>query len=495
MANKEIAIEYTEEQYFSRNEMSKNIGFQISDLMWKKVTDYRETFNYPLSLKWFGTRKLVLCIYPTFAGKVNQIESKINVFLNESSKLDKTNGSYQHFKLTNLKRCLNELVKKYNADISDSRLTKLIASENPFDQNEDKLVNYLTAIKYIEEKYTKNIDIDFLADLYSKITGVSELTYFYRDRNNAGVNSMAVISRVYDAAPCEYIDEMMNSLFEFIKSSSMPVIEKALLAYQYFIMIKPFRDYNEEMAALLFKAIVSHFSYGELGAYLNIECFLNQKEEVNRKINIEVQSNFDMTYFASVYVSLLETSIDGSIDLVREYSYKEFKQDFYQLDEDTKSNSTVEEKKTTVEETKPVEQVNEEKTNEPEKPIENLQTQSDENEFKNDEQPINVTQSVKVTKSTEGLAINFIPPVLDEKVAQRLEQNLLEMDVLIKKGEAKFYARHCTLGMYYTIDQYKKTIKCVYETARTSMEHLVQLGYYSKKQVGKKFVYTPVERK
>ena len=33
--------------------------------------------------------------------------------------------------------------------------------------------------------------------------------------------------------------------------------------------------------------------------------------------------------------------------------------------------------------------------------------------------------------------------------------------------------------MYYTIDQYKKAVKCVYETARTSMEKLVEFGISS----------------
>ena len=93
MANKDIAIEYTEEKYFSRNEMSKNIGFPVSDLMWKKVTDYRETFTFPLSLKWLGTKKLNFCLYPTLSSKSKKIENIIDLFIEESNQLDKTNGS------------------------------------------------------------------------------------------------------------------------------------------------------------------------------------------------------------------------------------------------------------------------------------------------------------------------------------------------------------------------------------------------------------------
>ena len=93
------------------------------------------------------------------------------------------------------------------------------------------------------------------------------------------------------------------------------------------------------------------------------------------------------------------------------------------------------------------------------------------------------------------IAVSYIPPVLDEKQASRLEQHLLELDPSLRKHEAHFYARHCTLGKNYTISQYKKSIGCVYETARTSMDHLVELGYYRKEMVKNKNVYSPIARK
>ena len=95
---------------------------------------------------------------------------------------------------------------------------------------------------------------------------------------------------------------------------------------------------------------------------------------------------------------------------------------------------------------------------------------------------------------THELAFSQIPEVLDEKAASRLEEHLLEMDPSLKKGEAYFYARHCTMHMNYTIAQYKKALGCAYETARTSMEHLVELHYYEKAAIKNKFVYTPIKK-
>ena len=66
---------------------------------------------------------------------------------------------------------------------------------------------------------------------------------------------------------------------------------------------------------------------------------------------------------------------------------------------------------------------------------------------------------------------------------------------MLRKTQAHFYARHCSLGKYYTIQQFKKMEKVVYETARTSMDMLAKLGYYKKEQIKNKFVYTPIERK
>ena len=71
------------------------------------------------------------------------------------------------------------------------------------------------------------------------------------------------------------------------------------------------------------------------------------------------------------------------------------------------------------------------------------------------------------------------------------EDNLLELYPTLKKGQAEFYSKHCTLGKYYTIGMYKKENDCAYETARTSMDNLASLGFYKKENIRNKFVYTP----
>lgn len=70
-------------------------------------------------------------------------------------------------------------------------------------------------------------------------------------------------------------------------------------------------------------------------------------------------------------------------------------------------------------------------------------------------------------------------------------QRLTEMQPRLKYRQALFYATHRVPGSYYTISQFKKFNECAYETARTSMDFLANIGLYVKRQVKNKFVYTP----
>ena len=83
---------------------------------------------------------------------------------------------------------------------------------------------------------------------------------------------------------------------------------------------------------------------------------------------------------------------------------------------------------------------------------------------------------------------------IDERTLKKMETALLESDPLINKKQAHFYVRHCAVGRFYTIQQFKKAEGCVYETARTSMDNLAKRGYYRRENIKNKFVYTPIDK-
>ena len=89
-------------------------------------------------------------------------------------------------------------------------------------------------------------------------------------------------------------------------------------------------------------------------------------------------------------------------------------------------------------------------------------------------------------------ALPDFPTAQTEVKIEAITKKLLEVYPQLKKKQAHFYASHCQVGLNYTIEQFKKEEKTVYETARTSMEDLANRGFYKKLQIGKKFVYTPI---
>ena len=550
---KDNAIDFTENRYASRKEMSNEIGIVVPNEMWNKVLAYRNTFTIELPLKDANDKKLTFCLYPTLSSKCSQVEAKLLRLVNNSGKLDSLSGDKQHFRLTMLVNTVKTLAETYKIEIEEARIKKLIVSENPYDDDEERLLNYVLALNYIEERYVNNIDVDFLAELYSRVTGVSELTYFYRSDDLVDIDSIALVGRVYRTAPYNKIEEMMDSLFNFLANSGISNLNKAFIAYYYVTYIRPFKDFNDEIACLIAKAILAHDSLGEAAIYLPFEKILLSRVDYVRKVYQEILNTADVTYFSSPFIFKFDKDLDEPLDILREYSLNEVRRDFYQLDEVEEVEPEVEEPaplfeekeeepepvvkeevvqeepqedlEPEIEEEEPVvvEPIKEEKEEneggietislfdqlddeelEPEPDLSSEKGFEDEKEVveevevvppTKEEQPIKV-ETVEESKpvDTTGLAVSFIPRELDEKDARRLEEHLLELDIRLKKGEAKFYARHCTMGMYYTIEQYRKLNKCVYETARTSMDHLAELGYYKKTKEGKKFVYTPIKR-
>ena len=81
------AIEFTENRYASRKEMSNEIGIVVPNEMWNKVLNYRANFMNKLPLMDVSDRPINLCLYTTLASKCNQVEAKLIRLLNSASKL------------------------------------------------------------------------------------------------------------------------------------------------------------------------------------------------------------------------------------------------------------------------------------------------------------------------------------------------------------------------------------------------------------------------
>jgi hypothetical protein len=287
---------------------------------------------------------------------------------------------------------------------------------------------------------------DILVSIYTTLTS-QELVELYREDPYV-YQSTEVVLKSASTFQGPSIEQAMASLFEYVKVAQYSPLIKAALVLYFTFAIAPFSLHNPLMGLLLFKAYLSHQDFEHVPLYLKIESLLTTQKETFVKVLQEVQKTFDITYLVNFLITILESPTQALLDGLTQQEGQQLKQERVQ-------SRTREEQEIAV-------------------------------------QMKAMKSELKTIKPTESLAHEAVTLGLEEHQAMQLEEHLLETNPSIKRLEAHFYARHCTIGKFYTIAQFKKKLSCAYETARTSMEHLTQLGYYRKEQYKNKFVYTPV---
>ena len=506
MPSNDLAIRFTEGKYATKSEVAKELRMSMIDSIWSNILAYRSTFNRYLSVRSIDKNQLVLCFCPSINALVNSVDMKLIRVMKEHSHLNVNNGDLRRFEDECLVRCLTFLAKRHELDVTENYIRSLIRGDiRETAPSMRLLTRYVEALRYVKKSFVNAINVDFLAEVYSRLLGTNELTSFYRNAEDTNRENRVLIDRIYTSAPVSLIEGMMESLFQFLTTSSLSSATKAAIAYYYINYIRPFPDYNDEIALLIAKAVLAHDDLGEMGALLPLESLLSENQEEIAKLFVEVQKTSDVTYFVNFALKQIEKKSDELLDKMVEIKASMLRNDFYRTDEQAKpqpqqhdkpfveqqSLFEVAEEPVVQEEPKPAPVFEQPKVEEPRFVTPEPQ--------KVVEEPKPVVKEEKVVAPVETqqeqIAVSYIPPAIDEKQALRLEQHLLELDPSLRRHEARFYARHCTLGKSYTIAQYKRMIGCVYETARTAMDHLVELGYYRKDSSNKKFIYTPIPRK
>ncbi len=72
---------------------------------------------------------------------------------------------------------------------------------------------------------------------------------------------------------------------------------------------------------------------------------------------------------------------------------------------------------------------------------------------------------------------------------------ILSMHPELSVKQAKFYVNYCDPKINYTLKDFQEYFGSSYETSRYSLVKLVELGFYKKKKIGKKFVYNAIKQK
>lgn len=438
MANQDLSIRYTLDQYATKAEVAKGLGTSMIDGIWQQILQYRALFVIPLPLQSIDRQPLVIHLTPTLLEKVHAFERKLTKVLGFFSSIDALTVIPQSFKPI-LIQSLTPIAKHYGASTAIRNLTSIIEGKEE-DRSQELLFvqRYYASLSLLSQRRQRRMDEELFGDLLVSLMGHDNLESFYREKDLTN-RPRSVVAKVYESAPHSMIESMMHTLIDYVNQAKISPTIISIIAFYYLSYVKPFDVYNDELSYLVMKNILIHADYEITPLFLAIEsCIENEVFEIKM---LEVQKTSDITYLIDYLIPLLNTSIDAMLNHMVSLDRQLIKKE---------QNTHVVSPSS---QTPPVSLIT----------------------------PTAVSSSSLVVEHTNA-----------EIEANKLVEDLLHTHIDMKYLEAFFYSRHRQLGKFYTIAQFKQKTGCAYETARTSMEHLVKLGYYRKEPYKNKYVYTPI---
>lgn len=435
MSNKQIeqGRQFTDDVYATKEEVKARYNLDNIEDIWNNILFFRSFYDVETELRDVSSWPYKICLTKNLSAKAYKLQTNL------------TNDLMKYILLTdNLKEeyekerevCFLDILSMKNGiSVSKETIRKLVSGES------ENIPSSLFSVKAYHDTYQYlktigHLNIDDIEKINAMVSGDSSdhPQIHYRTTQKKDV-----INTLNDI-PCDETRKHLENLLAFLAQEEIPAILKALTIPYFFLYVRPFEYCNEETASLLAKTYLSLEGYSIIGFSLDIEsiAFTSSKAFFERlKI---VEKSLDLTYCINRFLDFEIESEKAIQSILKELSIKKI-------------------------------QVTEHEVS-----IENSSYHND----------------IKVIPEKKNYAL---PSFLAEESYETIEaraRKLSEMHPQLKKKQAHFYAGHCTIGLNYTIEQFKKEENTVYETARTSMEDLANRGFYQKLQIGKKFVYTPI---
>jgi Fic family protein len=528
MAEKIWAVQYTDESYLTKAEVAQAMGTSLIDGYWNDVVEYRKKGLMVLPFRSITNMPFYLAgNNPAIRGKIEAFEAAEGHFLDVMKKMTDPKLEEQAQRLC-LLSCLKAVNLLENAQMSELSLKALLngtyQENNPFHK---PILDYYESLRAcLNGSLAVRISDDFVGEALAKCLGVSELTSFYRTFDFD--NSIRRVEHMYNAdyayAPNGLIETLMGEFSTFLRSSAPSPFIKAAACLYYFDYIKPFDKMNDEMGALLAKAVLVS-SYGNEAMLLPFEnCLL--KSPRFKTYALEAQRTGDLTYLLLHFIGLMTPLFDSLSEDIKAIRIEPFRREFETLSPEEKNaapQAPAMPKKTeqlsifpgeeptlvAVEKPSPLPEAVKPAPAPISSPAPAPAPLTSQAAAEPAPAPIPVPKVEErkaapapekidpaLLQEANGNEVSLSKPenALSEKEVKEYVQYLLETNPSLNKNQASFLANHCTLGRYYTIQQFKKFTRCAYETARTSMDKLASEHYYEKKQVKNKFVYTPLRK-
>lgn len=511
------SIRFTDEQYLTRRGLVRAMNTTFVDPFWRDILDYRRDYRRELGMFLINKTPMYVTMTPAIETKIAAFEEKMNAYLrlyrgvDEREKFEIRKTSF--FPLLSAIRNLEGATSM--TDISLRALLNGTYRESN-DDHGPVLRYYHTINHYLDEncETIRNAD-DFLGDAYAYLLGVAELTKFYREAGPDQYRPTSVLGGYdYDKAPVKDIESMMERLFACV-SKDTSVFVRAMAGLFSIAYIQPFDTLNHPLAALFAKNIIANGPAGNSAFILPFETLLSDRSIMEAMK--DTKNEGDLTYFVLACMNVLSRTIDALSEQAQKARIAVYKPEFQALskEEERVADEVMPPKpepapapklEPIIEEPAPIKEelpketlliedeeplVIEEPTPQP-KPL----VIEEKPEPKNALKPSRIITPEEMKESQVlGNRMFEVPGnILSDKEVKEYVRYLLETNPNLNKKQASFLANHCTPGRFYTIQQYKSFCRCAYETARTSMDHLTNEGYYEKLQVKNKFVYRPAKK-
>lgn len=464
---RDFGLRFSDEYYATKDEVKATLNMSSIDNIWDKIIEYRSLYTKMTQLKDIERKNFSVVLVPKISARIISLEKKLTKLF---VKLSKIEGTSQGDKI--VQQCEYEILKiianNYHIDISNEMLLSLInQSLSTVPPEYLVLVHYLKVNRYYLEHFSDPVSLNLILSMYAKLAeqefNTEQIDTLFRKTDLIKPVDHVFVGKHYEAAPLDRIQDTMAQLVEFCNESALFSLVNATFVFFYLNYIKPFEYYNEEMSVLVFKYVLAHSDFDQLAYLLPFEEMISS-DYLKRfeSLMYESEMKLDMTYLLNWVLEFVESSIYHLSDKLVNLEVEQIKQENFMARKD----ETVE---------IPV--------------VRNFVLPK----YEGNVNSSNIALK-EVINYERKVSLPTLPIGLDEKDVNIIKDHLLEIYPSLKPCQADFYAKHCTIGKYYSIGQYKKEENVAYETARTSMDNLALLGFYKKEKVGNKFVYTPVIR-
>jgi Fic family protein len=552
MAEKDWATLYTDEQYLSKSELQAVMKTSLIDGYWNDILAYRKKHETEYPFFTIPNKPIYLTATDAISARIEAAELKIARFLNLYKSLRDAHEIELARRAIYLES-LRAISVLEGASMSELSLKALLngtyGESNPLHA---PVIAFRKALDFYSDKVVVGPTEDFLGDAYARLLGVEELTKFYRVRDFDAYAARAkfMYNPDYTYAPSEAIESLMQGLMGWLEKSDAAHFVKALAALYYLDYLKPFDDHNESLAALLAKDAYASSEQGDEAFLLPFEAVLASGSGY-KALALETSRTGDLTYLVIHAIEVLMPLLDSLTEEINSVRVATYVPEYTALTGDEKALADLQNAKksqqlslfdtatipgpilaqavpvtaapTTVAVPvmatptvvtpivpspavlKPAPVV---PTPGPMAPSQSapqavsqpvVAASKAPSAASADKAPVAAPKKVReaplaAPTIAEPGTLAHDGPTLSEKEVREYVLYLLETNPHLNKNQAAFLASHCTPGRYYTIQQFKQTIKCAYETARTSMDKLAAEGYYEKLQVKNKFVYSPAPK-